>query len=81
MISNKSQPVPTSHMLKSEIYEPCILAKQTRQPFPDGESKSTGVLELVYMVVCGSLEKRSKGETGSLPPLRMTIASVGGDTH
>jgi hypothetical protein len=37
------------------------LAKQTRQPFPDGESKTTGVLEIVHMDVCGPLEKRSKG--------------------
>jgi hypothetical protein len=46
---------------KSKICEPCILAKQTRQPFPDGERETTGVLELVHMDVCGPLEKRSKG--------------------
>jgi hypothetical protein len=38
---------------KSEICEPCILAKQTKQPFPDGESETTGVLKLVHMDVCG----------------------------
>jgi hypothetical protein len=30
-------------MEKSEVCEPCILAKQTRQPFPDGESETSGV--------------------------------------
>jgi hypothetical protein len=45
----------------SEICEPYILAKQTRQPFPDGESETSGVLELVHMDMCGPLEKRSKG--------------------
>jgi hypothetical protein len=48
-------------MEKSEVSEPCILAKQTRQPFPDGESETNGVLELVHMDVCGPMEKRSKG--------------------
>jgi hypothetical protein len=48
-------------MEKSEICEPCFLAKQTRQPFPDGESETSGVLELVHMDVCGPMEKRSKG--------------------
>jgi hypothetical protein len=46
---------------KSEICEHCNLANQTRQPSPDGESETTGVLELVHMDVCGPLEKRSKG--------------------
>jgi hypothetical protein len=48
-------------MEKSEVYEPCILAKQTRQPFPNGESESSGVLKLVHMDVCGPMEKRSMG--------------------
>jgi hypothetical protein len=46
---------------KSETCEPCILAKQTRQPFPDGESETSGLLELVHLDVCGPMEKRSKG--------------------
>jgi hypothetical protein len=46
---------------ESEICEPCILAKQTRQPFLDGESETSGVLELVHMDVCRPLEKRSTG--------------------
>jgi hypothetical protein len=48
-------------MEKLEVCEPWILAKQTRQPFPDGESETSGVLELVHMDVCGPMEKRSKG--------------------
>jgi hypothetical protein len=46
---------------KWEICEPCIMAKQTRQPFPDGESETIGVLELVHMDACRPMEKRSKG--------------------
>jgi transposase InsO family protein len=46
---------------KLEVYEPCILAKQTRTPFSDGEIETSGVLELVHMDVCGPMEKRSKG--------------------
>jgi hypothetical protein len=60
----------------SETCEPCIMAKQTRQPFPDGESQTSGVLELVHMDTCaGQWRRGPKGEAGSLPPLRMTIAS------
>jgi hypothetical protein len=47
---------------KLDIYAPCILAKKTRQPFLNGESETTEVLELVYIDVCGPTEKRSKGE-------------------
>jgi hypothetical protein len=46
---------------KLAICEPCILAKQTRQPFPDGESEAKGVLELIHMDVCGPMPKKSKG--------------------
>jgi hypothetical protein len=62
-------------MEKSEVCEPCILAKQTRQPFPDGESESSGVLELVHMDVCGPMEKRSKGGSRVFATFTMTIAS------
>jgi hypothetical protein len=59
---------------KSEICKPCILAKQTRQPLPDGERQAgcwrSGVLEPVHMDV---LEKRSKG--GSWFFATLTIAS------
>jgi hypothetical protein len=48
-------------MEKLEVCEPCSLAKQTRTPFPNGESETSGVLELVHMDVCGPMEKRSKG--------------------
>jgi hypothetical protein len=48
---------------KSEICEPCILAKQTRQPFSNGKCETSGVMELVHMDVCGPLEKRSKRES------------------
>jgi hypothetical protein len=48
-------------MEKSEVCESCILAKQTRQPFPDKESETSKVLEQVHMDVCGPMEKRSKG--------------------
>jgi hypothetical protein len=47
-------------MDKSEVCELCILVNQTRQPFPGGESQTSGVLELVYMDVCGPMERRSK---------------------
>jgi hypothetical protein len=46
---------------KPEICEPCILAKQTRQPFSDGESEAKRVLELVHMDMCGPMPKKSKG--------------------
>jgi hypothetical protein len=48
---------------KREICEPYILAKQTQQPFPDGESEAKGVLELVHMDVCRPMPKKSKGES------------------
>jgi hypothetical protein len=46
---------------KPEICEPCILAKQTQQPFLDEESEAKRVLELVHMNVCGPMPKKSKG--------------------
>ena len=46
--------------------EPCIMGKQTREPFPkESESKeSTESLELVHMDVCGPMPVTSKGEAG-----------------
>ena len=35
--------------------EACTLAKQHRLPFPDSDSKSSSILELVHMDVCGPL--------------------------
>jgi hypothetical protein len=55
-------------MEKSEVCEPCILAKQTRQPFPDKEGETSGMLELVHKDVCGQWRRGPKGEAGSLPP-------------
>jgi hypothetical protein len=46
---------------KTTICEPCILGKQTRQPFGDGERERTEILELVHMDVCGPMPKPSKG--------------------
>jgi transposase InsO family protein len=39
------------------------LAKQTRQPFPDGENEAKRELELVHMDVCGPMPKKSKGKS------------------
>ncbi len=43
--------------------EDCTLAKQHRLPFPDSNSSSSGLLELVHMDVCGPLQVMSTGET------------------
>ncbi|GIL87679.1 hypothetical protein Vretifemale_15713, partial [Volvox reticuliferus] len=41
--------------------EPCILGKQTRDPFPTSESVTSCPLELVHLDVCGPLPVSSKG--------------------
>jgi hypothetical protein len=46
---------------KTTICEPCILGKQTRQPFGDGERERTEILELVHMDMCGPMPEPSKG--------------------
>ena len=43
--------------------EDCTLAKQHRLPFPDSNSSSSGLLELVHMDVCGPLQVMLTGET------------------
>lgn len=43
------------------VCEPCVLAKQHRQPFPASESKSTRKLELIHMDVCGPMQETSIG--------------------
>jgi GAG-pre-integrase domain len=39
----------------------CVQSKHARSPFPSSESKSTAVLELVHMDVCGPYQKASLG--------------------
>jgi hypothetical protein len=46
---------------KTAVCEPCIMGKQTRTPFPHGESETSEVLELVHMDVCGPMPVASKG--------------------
>jgi hypothetical protein len=41
--------------------EPCIMGKQTRQPVPTSESKSTEPLQLVHMDLCGPMPEPSLG--------------------
>ena len=50
---------------KTSVCEPCIIGKQTREPFPkESDSKgSTEPLELVHMDVCGPMPVASKGES------------------
>ena len=45
----------------SAVCEPCVLAKQVRKPFPSSTRKSTRVLELLHMDVCGPLPESSLG--------------------
>jgi transposase InsO family protein len=47
--------------LKTSVCEPCIIGKQTRQPFPKSESVSTKPLELVHMDVCRPMPVPSIG--------------------
>jgi transposase InsO family protein len=47
--------------LKTSVCEPCIIGKQTRQPFPESESVSTEPLELVHMDVCKPMPVPSIG--------------------
>ena len=46
---------------KAGVCEPCIMAKQHRQPFPTSESTSTERLQLLHMDLCGPLPVTSLG--------------------
>lgn len=46
---------------QKEVCEPCIQAKQHRQPFPTSDRQSSRQMELVHMDVCGPLEEASRG--------------------
>lgn len=46
---------------KPSVCEPCIMGKQTRQPFPTSDSKSTEPLQLVHMDLCGPMPEPSLG--------------------
>jgi hypothetical protein len=46
---------------KVELCEPCVLAKQAKQPFPDSDFTATRKLELVHMDVLGPLPVASLG--------------------
>jgi transposase InsO family protein len=45
----------------SSVCEPCLMGKQTRQPFPTSESDSSRQLELVHMDVCGPMQESLGG--------------------
>ena len=45
----------------TSVCEPCIMAKQHREPFTKSDSKSTRPLQLVHMYVCGPMPAPSLG--------------------
>lgn len=48
--------------LEEEICKACAQAKQTRLPFKRAEDKTTGVLDLVHMDICGPLPEETIGK-------------------
>ena len=61
MVKGVHVPAQDFAALSKEICEPCILAKHSREPFGDSDSKSTRSLQLVHMDVCGPLPVESLG--------------------
>jgi len=57
--------VPASAFVEANtsVCHPCVIAKQSRDPFPHSDSKSTQPLQLVHMDVCGPLPVPSLGGT------------------
>ena len=45
------------------VCEPCVMAKQHREPFPQSSSSSTQPLQLVHMDVCGPIQTPSLGRS------------------
>ena len=43
------------------VCPPCVQAKHARSPFPTSDSKSSAVLELLHMDVCGLYQEASLG--------------------
>jgi transposase InsO family protein len=46
---------------KDDLCKPCVLGKQTRNPFSDSVRESSKPSELVHMDLCGPMQTRSKG--------------------
>lgn len=56
--------IPKFSVHKENHCEPCIFGKQEKQPHPASTSRTTGLLDLVHMDICGPMENKSIG--GSL---------------
>jgi hypothetical protein len=44
-----------------ELYEPCVVARHHRAPFPTSDAESTHQMELIHMDLCGPMEVASLG--------------------
>jgi hypothetical protein len=44
-----------------EVCRECALGKYTKTVFPSGDSRSTGILDLVHFDVCGPMSSVSLG--------------------
>ena len=61
LVAGIDVPADAFSAAKVAACEPCIMAKQHRQPFGSSASKSTKPLQLVHMDVCGPLQEPSLG--------------------
>ena len=61
MVEGLNVPAAAFEAAKRQVCEPCILAKQHREPFTTSEKESTKPLELVHMDLCGPFQVPSLG--------------------
>ena len=61
MVTGINMPASAFGDANAAVCEPCVMAKQHREPFPHSDSVSTAPMQLVHMDACGPIQAPSMG--------------------